>query len=406
MTTGTPKRPSDTLAQMLQDSEAPERNNVATRIEAIRARLQRTASHGNSPVHRPTSAPLGATSARAGAYTPTLESQRSVRPEFESGGSIYSPALGYNTDVLPLSPTTIDPTEYRQMQTRILELEQEVLRLTNENEALNNKLAMIYAQGFSRGTAAPVLTGPEEKHGIKGAHDLLDMSTFEKQWRAIEESTKGPTLHAAPRLMSSSRLTSTPSIWHSDMHRKSQVLNRELEEGLDEVARSTTSATSMTTRSRHNPSILAIPNAFTSTNKIALPVPGSLKEAIAPRVIGIDSETPETCLVWRRETPDGLVASGAIALDHICDCLYGETARTFRGWLLSMRRDGNKQPITTLAQEWSSLPPDTRSASLRVGHANSIILISKSRTLCFEILSDVEYKIWIAYLVDVLADEL
>ncbi|ESU39467.1 Hypothetical protein DHA2_151657 [Giardia duodenalis] len=446
VSTGGTRMPSsleDLLGSHSKDEPSTSRD-ISTRIGALKARLTRaTAASGGTtaPDVRLSSPHLTEPSYRrasvGGGEPGRLASEipRSSLSDVHYSEELYS--ARYNEQAA--SSSTL---EVEMLKRRMVELENEVIVLRNENEALRNRLTIACTQGLCRSainqSAMNASHAPAPRQNVTSATvsnirpAALDMSDFERQWQAIEAGVSNcvdrtsvsdppqmeshtPNTAISPSIgnsaltrsrasiMSASRISTTPPVWCNDAHRKSRKLNKEIEEALGNAIASSNTGLSFTACGNADRGSLGkqtqTPNPHTITTKVALPTAGNCKEAVAPRLVGIDEDADEPCIVWKRETASGLVPSGALSLEHITECLYGEHARTFRGWIIALRKDGEQKSIADLIDQWAALPSERLSLIPKIGHPNTIVLVSRTRALCFEIHHTEDYTIWVNYLV-------
>lgn len=441
--------------------EPPVSRDINTRIGALKARLTRAsaASDGTTALGRNQSAMPGST-ADVRLSSPHGTSPHLAEP-FHSRASVGGVEPAYTASEIPRSSlsdaqyseelysaryndraASSSTIEVEMLRRRVAELENEVIVLKNENEALRNRLTIACTQSLCRSStnqgATTTSHAPVSKQAMANATvsnirpAALDMSDFERQWQAIEAGVSScmdrtslsdppqvwsntPNTAVSPSTgnhaltrshasaMSASRISATPPVWCNDAHRKSRKLNKEIEEALGNAISSSNAGLSFTNYGQTDRGSLGrqtqFPNPHTSTTKVALPTAGNCKEAVAPRLVGIDEDTDEPCIVWKRETASGLVPSGALSLEHITECLYGEHARTFRGWIIALRKDGEQRSIADLIDQWAALPPERLDLIPKIGHPNTIVLVSRTRALCFEIHHAEDYTVWVNYLV-------
>lgn len=463
-TGGSSARMSSSLETLLhsQGKDNPSINrDISTRIDALKARLARASVSSDSTTVPNKNQPVVLTDT-ANIHPSSHQTASPYRTElFHSRTSVGGIEPTYTGSEIPRSSVSdaqcseelygtryndraasSNTIEVEMLKRRVVELENEVIVLKNENEALRNRLTIACTQSLCRSTTNQGATNTSHISMLKQA-DLsaavsnirpaaLDMSDFERQWQAIEAgvsscvertslsdppqigqrtpytaASPGTDNHALMRshasILSTSRIASTPPVWCNDAHRKSRKLNREIEEALGDAISSSNTGLSFTNYGHADRGSLGkqmqFPNPHTSTTKVALPTAGNCKEAVAQRLVGIDEDADEPCIVWKRETPSGLIPSGALSLEHITECLYGEHARTFRGWIIALRKDGEQRNIADLIDQWAELPPERIDLIPKVGHPNTIVLVSRTRALCFEIHQTEDYTIWVNYLV-------
>lgn len=309
------------------------------------------------------------------------------------------------------------------------------------------QLASLHSSAVFRGSVGgsgriPVLSGSACEQSTLSSRlaklpPILNLEDFERQWEAIESENN----------FDLSRLERIEDAMHSSLSDRADTMRRRF--GHTSTQRAIDSIFAARPESLHNRRSLILPDAVMSdapgvqtpsrlssrphlavditvnqptvapsnvearasdpaicpfanlqpvpVNKIALPGPGAISEALAVRSLAFDPNPAEPCIVWSRETSLGLVPSGAIALSHVKSVYFGDSARDFRGRLLALRRGGCDDEIMSILADEDMLHGAGDSTA---GSPYSIVLTCTSRVLCFEFLEQTDFAEWIRLLTE------